>query len=491
MAEPAEASKVEPKAAPTPSVAPHVAPEPKAAVSVKKPGSVSVDLSIDSIIDNWVKELKMALLDPSKKTVRGVWDRFKNWMSNMWHGRYSDSNPYYYQNKFGDHLGATVEYVQARRPTLMEYRSITGKLNEIESLIFEDFTATGVPQGAENLRLVRIIDQKAQELKQLVNGLVQKASSEGDSPLAPPSAPASPPEAARAEPPKIDKTIMPKLDTAFVALDALKSRGVIDDKKHLELKTKIESGDPAVMQPAIDELHTLLRSEKGPAEAKPSRTERWRRSHEPRKAPSEEERTRAAAEAGAPEAAAPAAEKKEEPTVDTSRPRVVDMPEPPPTVRHTPDNALSEPSHRVADMDAAEPQGDDKPSVPKPRSVKERRAELSARIEALANDDAKRQHRKNLSRALTPAALDDVEKDLAKAEWINKHAREVQEFEWTLTDVAQQYKRRLREGKIHSTHTVVIDRAKLASLPLAERASYLKGWEQLNRNLGKSTETCR
>ena len=76
--------------------APETPPEPQ-----------NITTSIDNVIDAWVKSLKMALVTNGPEK-RGLWDRFKNTLANVWHGREGESNPYKFVNKFGDKLNLSI-----------------------------------------------------------------------------------------------------------------------------------------------------------------------------------------------------------------------------------------------------------------------------------------------------------------------------------------------------------------------------------------------
>ena len=120
---------------------------------------------ISAAVDSWVSDLIRSLvsepMNPSLK--RGLWDRFKGSVSNIWHGgRTNTNNPYYWKNRFGDELGAQESF----NPSFLnlkeyyEIRSIVKKIEEQLNQINED-----VPQGAEKLRIVQLIKSSAEKLK--------------------------------------------------------------------------------------------------------------------------------------------------------------------------------------------------------------------------------------------------------------------------------------------------------------------------------------
>ena len=120
---------------------------------------------ISAAVDSWVSDLIRSLvsepMNPDLK--RGLWDRFKGSVSNIWHGgRTNTNNPYYWKNRFGDELGAQESF----NPSFLnlkeyyEIRSIVKKIEEQLNQINEDVT-----QGAEKLRIVQLIKSSAEKLK--------------------------------------------------------------------------------------------------------------------------------------------------------------------------------------------------------------------------------------------------------------------------------------------------------------------------------------
>ena len=158
----------------TPDVETGVQPE----YVLKHERAANIQKQVNQIVDAWVSDLKRTLMNPMTPLAqrRGVWDRFKNTMSNMWHGRYNQTNPYFWQNKLGDDLGATQESFNPNSLSLADYKSLRDICESLEEQLNED-----VPAGAENLRLVRMIDTKAQELKQKLMSIVGGA--EDSSPM--------------------------------------------------------------------------------------------------------------------------------------------------------------------------------------------------------------------------------------------------------------------------------------------------------------------
>ena len=129
----------------------------------------SINSTIDQAIDSWIKSLKMALVTQSPAK-RGLWDRFKNTVANVWHGREGEANPYKYVNKFGDQLGQP-EKSESVLLHLSDYTELRTICESLEQLINEDENALA---GTENLRLMQIIDQKAKQLKDALKNIVNR-----------------------------------------------------------------------------------------------------------------------------------------------------------------------------------------------------------------------------------------------------------------------------------------------------------------------------
>lgn len=136
---------------------------PPAALAVKTQTTID---AIGKVIDTWAKELKTKILNPMTppEQRRGLWDRFKNWTSNLWHGRYNQTNPYFWNNKLGDDLGREESYLP-----IAEYNRVRSIVDNLEFQLNE-LSAPDMP----NLKIVRIIDQSAQELKKVLQQLLSK-----------------------------------------------------------------------------------------------------------------------------------------------------------------------------------------------------------------------------------------------------------------------------------------------------------------------------
>ena len=144
----------------------------------------SIDAAVDSIVNKWVGELIASLTTgaapggghptdgtslsppygPAQK--RGLWDRFKGTLSNLWWGRDNSKNPYRWVNKFGDDLG--VESF-LNIVSLQDYNLLKETCDELEQQLNE-------VSGVENLRLVKIIRASAEHLKSYLKQALTNAS---------------------------------------------------------------------------------------------------------------------------------------------------------------------------------------------------------------------------------------------------------------------------------------------------------------------------
>jgi hypothetical protein len=140
------------------------------------PDHLAADL--ERTIDQFVTSLKQQLANPmtGPDAQRGVWDRMKNWWSNMWHGRYNQQNPYFWQNKLGDDLGRTTESVQ--RIPLEHYKFLHEQTALLEN---------GLAPGAEKLQVIRVVDQWAKQFKNAVMTLMARHHGPVANPYAPSS----------------------------------------------------------------------------------------------------------------------------------------------------------------------------------------------------------------------------------------------------------------------------------------------------------------
>jgi hypothetical protein len=125
----------------------------------------SLEQVVSAIIDKWVNELIGKLLSAgSSAPQRGLWDRFKGGLHNLFLGRTGDLakkyNPYYLKNKYGDDLGATESY----RLTLSDYADVRSTIGRAESKIQESMILS--ESDSSKLRFVVLIRKAAEELKE-------------------------------------------------------------------------------------------------------------------------------------------------------------------------------------------------------------------------------------------------------------------------------------------------------------------------------------
>jgi len=141
-------------------------------------------------VDQMLAQLKTSLMNPMTRpqAKRGIWDRFKNSMSNLWWGRYNQDNPYFWKNKLGDDLG----HAESRIVPIEEYRLFKEFCKQLEDqldILFED----AIP-GTENLAIMKTINRWGEELKALLTKTVKDHiyGAGGSSPSPVPTAPSSP-----------------------------------------------------------------------------------------------------------------------------------------------------------------------------------------------------------------------------------------------------------------------------------------------------------
>ena len=136
---------------------------------ITSPVTTDIIAQIDKVVDDWMVKL---LYDPKSGLIgtftapeqrRGLWDRFKGSMANLWHGRTGENNPYLWKNKLGDDLGREElprrESFSIEVLSLQEYRELREVCNNLEQQLNES-----IP-GTENLRIVQLIKSAAMRLK--------------------------------------------------------------------------------------------------------------------------------------------------------------------------------------------------------------------------------------------------------------------------------------------------------------------------------------
>ena len=165
-----------PAPASDPPIPPASQPKRKKKPSIDPEAFNKLKKDIDDLVVNWVGELKKELVSGTAVTQsRGLWDRFKGGLSNLWYGRQNQQNPYYWQNKLGDDLGRpgsvrseSTEF-NSLPFTLHEYMDLRKFFNEFEKQLSEEY---GETEGTSSLRINQIINQRANELRQKINNIV-------------------------------------------------------------------------------------------------------------------------------------------------------------------------------------------------------------------------------------------------------------------------------------------------------------------------------
>jgi len=149
-----------------------------------------VKAAIAQVVDQWVNDLiKEKIVTPSidQKYQRGLWDRLKGSLSNLWHGRYNQSNPNYWQNRFGDELGSQSESYDPRVFTLHDFKEIKNAIESTEHLV------ENIDPNTEKLKIVRVIRAAAEELKKKLFNIFAQSCDGGADSSATPAAESQPP----------------------------------------------------------------------------------------------------------------------------------------------------------------------------------------------------------------------------------------------------------------------------------------------------------
>lgn len=122
-------------------------------------------------VDRMVAQLKSSLINPVSRpgAKRGLWDRFKNTMSNLWWGRQNQDNPYFWKNKLGDDLGHTESVHHGLLVPIEEYRILKNQCKILE----EQLEILLEADNFENLAMAKIINQWGEQLKGLLVQIVK------------------------------------------------------------------------------------------------------------------------------------------------------------------------------------------------------------------------------------------------------------------------------------------------------------------------------
>lgn len=139
--------------------------------------SQAIKQEIGKIVDQWVNDLvkeKIATPQINPNYQRGLWDRLKGSLSNLWYGRYNQDNPNYWKNRFGDDLGTKEESFDISVFTLSDYKEIKCAIEETEKVINENTSP-----DVEKLRIVKVIKSAAEDLKQKLFSIFVRSCSGG------------------------------------------------------------------------------------------------------------------------------------------------------------------------------------------------------------------------------------------------------------------------------------------------------------------------
>jgi hypothetical protein len=121
--------------------------------NVKKAEEImKISSAIDDVVNQWISDLKHEIITGSSIQNRGIWDRFKNFVANVWHGYDNKNNPYYSINKLGYGLGS-----ENKNESLKSYNDLRETCESLEGKINEE--------DLSNLRIMQIIDKHAALLK--------------------------------------------------------------------------------------------------------------------------------------------------------------------------------------------------------------------------------------------------------------------------------------------------------------------------------------
>ena len=206
---------------------------------------------IDQSVDYLVSILKKQIISGDGFQKRGLWDRFKNFVSNAWHGRYNQKNPYYFINTLGDFAGSSkkdptasapkvgasapkVESFNPRTLTLQEYMEIKSLFDKLE----ENINSINEADGTDNLRIMRLIDDWSKTLKITLKKLFSNFSKNSASPEV------------ESSPETDDKDG----DQCRIDLENKHRDGKISHKDYFKIKSMINRGEVESACQAIEEL---------------------------------------------------------------------------------------------------------------------------------------------------------------------------------------------------------------------------------------------
>jgi len=134
---------------------------------------------ISDKIDKWANDLIEKIVSGGSGNQRGLWDRFKGGLYNLFLGRTGKlakkHNPYYWQNKFGDDLGSQVE----ESLTLSSYGKIKSAIESTELKVENQLNLFEADH--DRLKIVITIRTAANELKNELIGLLKSYPGAADS----------------------------------------------------------------------------------------------------------------------------------------------------------------------------------------------------------------------------------------------------------------------------------------------------------------------
>ena len=206
---------------------------------------------IDQSVDYLVSILKKQIISGDGFQKRGLWDRFKNFAANAWHGRYNQKNPYYFINTLGDFAGSSkkdpitsapkvgasapkVESFNPKTLTLQEYMEIKSLFDKLE----ENINSINEADGTDNLRIMRLIDDWSKTLKVTLKKLFSNFSKTSASP----------------EVESSPETENKDGDQCRIDLENKHRDGKISHKDYFKIKSMISRGEIEGACQAIEEL---------------------------------------------------------------------------------------------------------------------------------------------------------------------------------------------------------------------------------------------
>ena len=140
-----------------------------------EPADKTLEQAAHEIIDQWIEDLIRRITSgDSSAPQRGLWDRFKGGLFNLFLGRQGKTaekyNPYYLRNKFGDDLG--VE--ESINLTLSDYANIKSAVFLTESKVADGVVVSEATY--DKLKIVIMLRTAAKELKERLGPLLSKYS---------------------------------------------------------------------------------------------------------------------------------------------------------------------------------------------------------------------------------------------------------------------------------------------------------------------------